>query len=97
MKHWWGEYTIDLMREGWLDNGDEPPYRVIGQNGKWEIIKFYTDAAIYSYCTKCGFTHSCYKGDLNFGYVYAFEKEYNYCPKCGEYMERMEIEGDDKR
>ena len=81
-----GEYTEDLKTQGWIENGDEPPYKPITTNGKWEVIRFYHDGAFYSYCTECSYMHPCYKHRENFLIEYAPEKEFNYCPMCGMKM-----------
>lgn len=85
-KYWWGEYTEDLKTQGWIENGDEPPYKLITTNGKWEVIRFYHDGAFYSYCTECSYMHPCYKHREDFFIEYAPEKEFNYCPICGMKM-----------
>ena len=41
-KYWWGEYTEDLKTQGWIENGDEPPYKLITTNGKWEVLSIRT-------------------------------------------------------
>ncbi len=77
----------------WLESEDGYKYKKIAENGHWLAIRWYGDAAIYSYCTHCGYQHACYKdlrnedGSWAFNTVYAPEKEFKYCPMCGEDME----------
>lgn len=76
----------------WIITEDGTEYKDITTNGEWEIIRFRGDAAIYSFCPYCGYTHPCYKdergenSEFTFKIVYAPEKEYNYCPICGTRM-----------
>ena len=76
----------------WLKTEDGYDYKRIGENGKWEIIKFKGDGAFYSFCPSCDYIHSCYKNVRNYdtgqweGIKYAPENEFNYCPMCGEKM-----------
>ena len=70
---------------------DEPCHsaKVLGKNGDWLIVRYRGDAAIYSVCSHCGFSHTCYKinTDKNKPLTeYNEEKEYNFCPECGECM-----------
>lgn len=81
------------MNDEWLKTVDgSGEYRVIGGNGKWEIVKFRGDGAFYSLCPFCGHIHSCWKNKRNpdtaewEGIEYASENEFNYCPMCGENM-----------
>lgn len=57
-------------------------YTIKGQNGKWLIIKFKGNGALYSLCLNCGFTHPCYKEDGDLLVTY----DDNFCPNCGEKM-----------
>lgn len=86
--YWWGRYTEDLKNEGYIENGEEPPYKIITHNGKWTVIKFYGDGAIYSCCENCEFIHPCYKIEDYLMTTYDLDNEYNYCPICGEYMHK---------
>lgn len=76
----------------WIMTEDGVEYKDITTNGAWEIIRFRGDLALYSFCPYCGHTHPCYKedrgenGEFLFKVVYAPEKEYNFCPKCGTQM-----------
>lgn len=75
----------------WIIIDQITKYRVIGTNGEWIIIKFYGDAAIYSFCGDCGFTHSCSKHPKDKdgfwrGPIYDCSKEFIYCPTCGKQM-----------
>ncbi len=87
------------MNDEWYETDDGDEYRVIGNNGEWQIIKFRGDGAFYSWCPHCGYTHACYKDVRNpvtqewEGIDYAPEKEFNYCPMCGKDM-RDECKGD---
>lgn len=92
--YWWGSYTDDLKEKGYVDNGQEPPYKVILNphskegNGKWVVIKFFTNDAWYSFCTRCGFLHpvSYHSLQVTNGSRYDKNREYNYCPQCGKRM-----------
>lgn len=96
-KYWWGEYNDEYAKKGWIDNGENPPYKLITTNGKWEVIRFCHDGAFYSFCPACGYSHSCYHNIRNpitdewTGIEYAPEKEFNYCPMCG--MSMLDVEG----
>ena len=99
-QYWWGEYTDELAEKGWIDNGENQPYKLITTNGKWEVIRFYCDGALYSFCPACGYTHSCYHYVRNpvteewEGIVYASEKEFHYCPMCGMSMLEEDSQND---
>ena len=76
----------------WIKTGDGFEYKNIRKNGHWEVIRWRHDVAYYSFCPFCGYMHSCYKNNRNedgtWGMpIYAPEKEFNYCPMCGEDME----------
>lgn len=92
MQYWWGEYDDNLKEKGWIDNGEEPPYKLITTNGKWKVIRFYHDGAFYSWCQNCGYTHSCFKESKDWPIKYDPEKEFNYCPICGTDMLEEDIE-----
>lgn len=84
----------------WQYVGEDPeqkdfsqPYcsvKTIGTNGDWQVVQYRGDSAIYSVCTHCGFVHSCYKSNTDNEdkslIEYDEEKEYNFCPECGEIM-----------
>lgn len=76
----------------WITTENGTEYKDIVTNGAWEVIRFRGDAALYSFCPYCGYTHPCCKeergenGELTFKIIYAPEKEYNYCPICGIQM-----------
>ena len=72
----------------WITAEDGTEYKYITINGLWEVIRFRGNAALYSFCTNCGYLHPCYKNHLgsNFAIEYAPEKEFNYCPMCGTKM-----------
>ena len=79
----------------WIELNDEygTKYKNITTNGEWQVIKCYGDAACYSFCPFCGYTHACYKEprreDGSWGFpIYAPEKEFNYCPMCGTDMRK---------
>ena len=76
----------------WIETEDGFEYKNIRKNGHWEVIRWRHDVAYYSFCPFCGYMHSCYKNNRNedgtWGMpIYAPEKEFNYCPMCGEDME----------
>ena len=87
-EYWWGSFTPELAKEGWVDNGEDPPYKKLGDNGRWMQIRFYHDGAIYSYCKCCGFIHDCSKQikDMPWRGEYDPVNEYKYCPECGKNM-----------
>lgn len=87
------ETTIFNNNENeWIKTEDGFEYKNIRKNGHWEVIRWRHDVAYYSFCPFCGYMHSCYKKNRNkdgtWGMpIYAPEKEFNYCPMCGEDME----------
>lgn len=95
MSNWWGEYTEDLAKKGYVENGENQPYKFVREpNGKWEIIKFLIDSAIYSCCPNCGFIHATYKNAHLTYCEYDESQEYNYCPMCGDKMLEQENENE---
>ena len=76
----------------WIEQENGVKYKDITTNGEWEVIKLWGDGAYYSYCPHCGYMHGCWRSERNpedgcYGMiVYAPEKEFNYCPKCGTRM-----------
>lgn len=79
-------------KDKWLMSEDGFEYKNIRKNGHWEVFRWRHDAAIYSFCPFCGYIHCCDKEERNedgsWGFpIYAPEKEFNYCPMCGEDME----------
>ena len=82
-----------MSNNEWLKSEDGFEYKYITNNGHWQVIRWRHDAAYYSYCQFCGYQHSCWKqsrgedGTWDMGVLYAPEKEFNYCPMCGEDME----------
>lgn len=96
--NWWGEYTEDLANEGYIENGDEPPYKFVREpNGKWQIIKFLRNIAIYSFCENCGFVHVTSKNNHSLIMEYDESQEYNYCPMCGDKMLDIEQENQNEQ
>ena len=75
----------------WLKTEDGFEYKHIKKNGHWQVFRWKHDAAYYSYCTFCGYTHDCCKDyrreDGYWAIEYDEENEFNYCPMCGEDME----------
>lgn len=77
----------------WIECEDGSKYIEVAENGHWQAIKWWGDAAIYSYCTHCGYQHACYSvlRDENGNWLpkckYDPEKEFKYCPMCGTDME----------
>ena len=74
-----------------LKDFDEPycSAKILGENGDWMVVQYRGDAAIYSVCSYCGFSHTCYKTntDENKPLIeYDEEQEFNFCPECGECM-----------
>ena len=71
-----------------MENGIE--YKDVTTNGYWNIVRFRGDAAIYSWCPRCGHVHPCYKEAFNkeghHSVEYAPEMEFIYCPMCGAQM-----------
>ena len=80
------------MNDEWVTTEDGVEYKNITTNGKWQVVRFRGNAAYYSFCPYCGYTHDCYHDIRNpvteewEGIEYAPEKEFNYCPMCGERM-----------
>ena len=84
--YWWGTFTPELAKEGWVDNGEEPPYKKYGDNGRWTQIRFYHDGAIYSYCKCCGYSHNATDRSGPWAATYDPKREFKYCPECGKNM-----------
>lgn len=40
-QYWWGEYTDELAEKGWIDNGEDPLYRLCFKKE-------------FNYCPMCG-------------------------------------------
>lgn len=47
----------------------------------WIFEKFQGDIAIYAFCPKCNFHHTC-----NTKPGLEIIDQYRYCPMCGEYL-----------
>ena len=87
------------MNDEWLMTEDGCEYKEITTNGYWQVIRFKGNAALYSFCPYCGYTHPCYKNAMEFdsdgnnvGWLkieYDPEKEFNFCPMCGEEMKEF--------
>lgn len=80
-----------IMSNEWIVNEEGYEYKNIRKNGHWEVFRWRGDIAYYSFCPFCGYIHCCYKNyrdeDGYWKIEYAPEKEFNYCPMCGEDME----------
>ena len=63
-------------------------FKILSTNGRWAIIKFQHDGALYSCHFNCGYTHPAYFLDLqkDAGMQYDESQEFNYCPCCGKEM-----------
>ena len=66
-------------------NDNNPRFKVLFRNGDWLVIKFINDGAFYSYCLKCReYLHATSILDnLEFITRYSPEREFTYCPLCG--------------
>lgn len=83
----WEDYRTDPKES------EQAPYsfvKLVGRNGHWAIVKYRGDSAYYSVCYKCGYIYPCYNSNINDPNKplteYSEEKEFNYCPVCGELM-----------
>lgn len=57
-----------------------------GQVLKWVFEKFKGDMAIYATCPNCDYTYNVTSApDLETG-EYKIDRQYKYCPECGEYL-----------
>lgn len=66
-------------------NDNDPRFKVLFRNGDWLVIKFINDRAFYSYCLNCReYLHATSILDnLEFITRYSPEREFTYCPLCG--------------
>lgn len=46
---------------------------------QWKFEKLKGDYAVYAFCPKCDFHHSV-------GDIHEINRQYRYCPMCGEYL-----------
>lgn len=69
----------------WFNNGKgNSRFKIKFNNGKWMIVRFENDGALYSVCTVCNdYIHSCSYMNDDFIICYDEEGEFIYCPNCG--------------
>lgn len=62
----------------------------------WKFEKFKGDMGIYATCPQCGYTYNVTTSpDFKTG-EYSINRQYKYCPECGEYLynENEEVDVD---
>lgn len=73
------------LLKGWINNDKgNSRFKVNFNNGKWMIVRFENDNALYSVCTVCNdYIHSYSYMNDDFIICYDKDSEFIYCPHCG--------------